>query len=102
MRIVFQAKDPDSPDLTFVGIEDDHGRSIRVGQWSDEGDGRRVLTLPDPPDSRCPAVVVAPPPPPQPSITITWPSNYGPCGACRLSGICGCIRGSSQIMAWRA
>lgn len=46
MRIVFKQEDDGSPDLTFVEIEDDTGRSIEVGEWSDEGHGFRVLTLP--------------------------------------------------------
>lgn len=46
MNIVFsQVKG--SPDLTFVEIEDDEGRSISVSTWSTRADGARVLSIPD-------------------------------------------------------
>lgn len=43
VHIVFAAN-PDSPDLTFVEIENDQGESISVGKWSDR-DGYKVLTI---------------------------------------------------------
>jgi len=49
MRIVFKRENDESPDLMFVEIEDDNGRSIEVGQWSNEGDGFHVLEIPDQP-----------------------------------------------------
>ena len=38
------APNPDSPDLTFVEVENDRGESIAVGEWSDR-DGYKVLTI---------------------------------------------------------
>jgi hypothetical protein len=49
MRIVFKRENAESPDLTFVEIEDDAGRCVQVGEWSDEGDGFHVLVVPDVP-----------------------------------------------------
>jgi hypothetical protein len=49
VRIVFKRENEDSPDLTFVDIEDDAGRSVDVGEWRDEGDGFQVLVVPDAP-----------------------------------------------------
>ena len=61
MRIVFKRENGDSPDLTFVEIEDHEGRSIDPGVWTDEGDGFVVCTLPEPPG---PAVIRFPVPDP--------------------------------------
>lgn len=35
----------ESPDLTFVEVEDEHGRSARVGRWVDRIDGGKALEL---------------------------------------------------------
>jgi len=43
LHIVF-ATNPDSPDLTFVEVENDRSESVSVGEWSDR-DGYKVLTI---------------------------------------------------------
>jgi hypothetical protein len=44
INIIFQPISEDSPDLRFIEVEDQEGKSIRVGEWS-EKDGFQVLTL---------------------------------------------------------
>ena len=43
IRIVF-ATCPDRPDLRFIEVEDEGGKSIRIGRWVDDGQ-YRVLEL---------------------------------------------------------
>lgn len=42
--IVFDGP-PDHPSPAFVEVEDEHGRSIRFGEWLKRGDGSWVLRI---------------------------------------------------------
>lgn len=42
--IVFDGSE-DSPDSTFVEVEDEHGRGIRVGEWVKRSDGYYALRI---------------------------------------------------------
>jgi hypothetical protein len=46
IEVVFH-RVPGSPDLTFVEVEDGHGRSLEVGTWVDRGDDFVTLRLGD-------------------------------------------------------
>lgn len=43
--IVLQAV-PDTPDYTFVEIENDQGNSIRLGEWVKRPDGFSAIRIP--------------------------------------------------------
>ena len=44
IRIVFSPA-ADSPDITFVDVENDWHQSVAVGNWVEQGDGMKVLII---------------------------------------------------------
>lgn len=52
MKYIYIVFDPaNEPDLVFVEVEDEDGKSFRFGEWVDYKDGLKALKIEDPDDA---------------------------------------------------